>query len=145
MGSEKLKGPERARNGIRRPERVGGKPERAARGQRVPGMERERQRERKSARKVPESARDRMRAPERAKKCQKGARECQIPPKNFPQVFKQGFFLRFLERVRSARQRMPKSARESTKKRARECQGSDESARESEKVPERCQRVPGIG
>ena len=39
VGSEKLKGPERARNGIRGPERVGGKPERAARGQRVPGME----------------------------------------------------------------------------------------------------------
>ena len=35
----KLKGPERARNGIRGPERVGGKPERAARGHRVPGME----------------------------------------------------------------------------------------------------------
>ena len=40
---------------------------------------------------------------------------------------------------------MPKSAKESTKKRARECQGRNESARESEKGPESArlgQRVP---
>ena len=40
---------------------------------------------------------------------------------------------------------MPESARESTKKRARECQGRNESARESEKGPESArlgQRVP---
>ena len=69
--------------------------QRKSKGQREPGIggQREpeasqREQEARECQGLSESARESERVLERAR--------CQIPPKNFPQVFKRGFFLRFL-------------------------------------------------
>ena len=88
----------------------------------------------KIQRKRPERA---DKVPERAKK------RPETPgyhPRIFPQVFEQGFFLRFLDRKGED---TSKSARESTKRRP-ESARDKEKARESITVQERCQRVLSI-